>query len=759
MSVFRRIRPRSGRPEAALDFDGFPLGLNSAIQPHQILAKECAELVNFKINRGGQLQTRPATKAHTTTAVGAIKAHTYVNIGGTNRELIVDTDKKLYYNNAGIPTRIGGSLLLASNDVVIFPYKSVAIICDGSYLKFCDGIGATNLKLAYDDGSGARGYQADNLTGANDTTLSVGNGTITRVAYKFTSQAWDAGYTIPPTTVEAYLTKTGSPTGAVTATIRAVTGDAVLATGTISLAEALTGTAEKYTATMTVTTNMSPATDYYMLIEYAGGDGSNYVKVHCTTVSSGGKAYTYAGSYSADATKTPLMGASPGRPPKASFGEVHSQRPFLAGDPDNKGYCWYGNLTYLDFSTTNGGGFLGSVDADANNYEIGAIKSFYGDLYLFGTEAQPYLAKLSGSSPTDWALPALYQRQAATKRTLQSSVNDLWFASSAGVDALSGVTEYGDLRTFSYSDPVADRIRDYFVTSTALAGYNPVDGQYMLVMPTYHRVLCCHTKAPVAIRDGEVRFPWSEYEITKAHLTDGLTFKWTVSGSEKYVEAIAGGDPGITTSPDFLIIDGRVMTKGTVGALLEEEWGFGDNDGLGYDTVYVKVDSPDLHDIRAIMVPVSFASFSGDFYMGFSDGLILKLDPEEYKDAELYQLRYDLKTQYMQSKFASVNLVKQQLNIGSRLGARLTMEVYTDDQVLTPTASYTYIFSVRDDLLLKDLNIPLVDAYFLIDPAAYPAFQDMEVNARSFQIRVTDLLLSGEPVFINGASFKMRMLE
>lgn len=767
MNIFRRLRQRTQRPEASIDFEGFPFGLNSAIQPHQILSKECSELVNFKINRGGQLQTRPTLAAHTTTAIGAITAHGYANIAGTNRELIVDTDKKLYYNNAGTPTRIGGTLTLSANDAFIFPYKGVALICDGSYLKYVDGVGATNLRMAYDDGSGTRGYQANNLTGANDTSLALGNGTITRVAYKFTSQAWDAGYTIPPTTIEAYLTKTGSPTGDISAKIRAVSGDAVLATGTISAAASLTGTAEKYTATMTVTTNFSPSTLYYMTLEYAAGDAGNYVNVHCASVAgAGGLAYTYAGSYSADTAKTPLMGCSPGRPPKCSFGDVHAQRPWLAGDPDNPGYVWYGGLTYLDFSTSNLAGYIGSVDSDANNYAVGGLKSFYGDLYVFGTESQPYLGKLTGSTPSDWALPALYQRQSATKRTLSSAVNDLWFASNTGVDSLSGVQEYGDLRTFSYSDPVEDRIRDYYSSSTAVSGYNPVDGQYMLVMPTYHRVLCCHTKAPTVIRQGEARYPWSEYEFTREHLTDGLTYKWTASASgtnEYYAEAAAGGTPSITSDPDFITIDGVVMDEGTLGSLKDHEYKYGDNDTLGYNTVYIRDDSgdPDTSgaDIRTVMVPTTFASFGGVFYLGGSDGLVYKLNPEGYKDRALFQLRYDLKTQYAQSKFAHVNLIKQQLNVGGKLGARLNLEVYTDDQFFEPTATYAYIFTIRDDLLLKDLAIPLVDAYFMIDPAAYPAFQDMEVNARTFQFRITDLLLSGEPVFINGLSFKLRMLE
>lgn len=477
--------------------------------------------------------------------------------------------------------------------------------------------------------------------------------------------------------------------------------------------------------------------------------------------------YTYNGSsYSNVSGKLGLMGLSPGLPPKCSFGDVHVQRPWLGGDPDNPGYVWFGNLTFLDFSTANGGGYIGAVDDAATSFAVAGLKSFYGDLYIFGAEDQPFLAKLTGSSPTDWALPAQYQKQATTNKTLISSINDLWFASSSGVDALSGVQEYGDLRTFSYSDPVGDRIRKYWSSASSIAGYNPNDGQYLLYMPGYHRVLCCHTKNPVAVRQGEIRYPWSEYEFTRDHLSDAFYFNWIKSSSGKneyYVVSSNGGSPGIVAQPDFVSMDGVLLSEGSAGILEDHEYDYTDNDSLGYDTIYIRDDSgsPGVsgRNIRTIISPTCFCSFGGTFYVGSNAGYIYKLSNESYKDRNLYQIYYDLKTQYVQSKFSTINLTKQQVNIGGITGAALSLKIYTDDQFLIPTATYYYYPPLRDDLLIKDLNMPLIDAWFTIDPTALPLYQDMNVIARTFLFRITDLRLTQEPIFINGLSFMMRILE
>jgi hypothetical protein len=71
------------------------------------------------------------------------------------------------------------------------------------------------------------------------------------------------------------------------------------------------------------------------------------------------------------------------------------------------------------------------------------------------------------------------------------------------------------------------------------------------------------------------------------------TYRWTASGSgtnEYYVELAAGGDPSLTEATS-VYLDGHynLATNGTVGSLAAGEWDWGDNDSLGYSTVYVRL--------------------------------------------------------------------------------------------------------------------------------------------------------------------------
>lgn len=69
------------------------------------------------------------------------------------------------------------------------------------------------------------------------------------------------------------------------------------------------------------------------------------------------------------------------------------------------------------------------------------------------------------------------------------------------------------------------------------------------------------------------------------------TYKWTRSGSgtgEYYLEASAGGTPSLS-EPAKVIENGTAMTVGTMGSLSASYWDWGDNDSLGYNTVYVRL--------------------------------------------------------------------------------------------------------------------------------------------------------------------------
>ncbi|MCP4262829.1 MAG: hypothetical protein GY774_35770 [Planctomycetes bacterium] len=771
ISQLSRLR-RRGKPARRFIFNGFSHGLNTSVPSFQIAKTELADRsINYKINKGGQLESRLPINTYITNATSgsaAVKFLTKAPIGGTEYELIVDSNDVLYYVSGSTPVPIGTT----EGETTLMPFKDIVFVLDGGYIKFLDGVESSNFKIAYDDGTGTSGYQFDSSDGDEDTSIALGNGTNTRVAYKFTSQTWTSGYTIPPTTVTFKLDKTGTPSGSMSIVLRQTSDDASLANATFmsEVSELSVGTVEERSYTFLsgdVTSEMATAADYYLSLEYDAAPSGSTVNVHCTSGSSGGTAYIYTGSWANDATKTPIASLRPGRGPKAAFGRVLNNRPFFAGDPDNPGYAHYGNLSHLDYSTADGGGKVGLVDDSSNNFPIGGMEVFLdGSLYIFGKRNQPALAKLTGSSPSSFALPLLYQRAWTTHKTLLSAINDIWFSSQDGTDSISGVQEFGDLRTFSISDPLEDRFKDYWDTDNAIAGYYPKEGQYWLSFPNYHRILVSHTKIPVqSPRGRHLRYPWIEYELYREELTNSLYFKWTKSGSGKneyYVELLAGGDPSIST-PDHVVMDGAVLTEGTVGSLSDHEYDYGDNDSLGYSTVYFADASGDPDttevDIRTILKPQCFASYDGEFLIGGSDGLVYKIDKDEYKDMGKYQVSPTWRSSYIELSFAEVTILRHQLLVDAKGGGSLTLNLYKNNIESAPATFWDISVPISDTLTLKDMTMDLVDATFLIDPQQTVLWRKRDINVSSFQFEMKDVKIAGFPMFVNGLLVKYRALE
>jgi hypothetical protein len=90
-------------------------------------------------------------------------------------------------------------------------------------------------------------------------------------------------------------------------------------------------------------------------------------------------------------------------------------------------------------------------------------------------------------------------------------------------------------------------------------------------------------------------------KTTRENINGDTTYKWTASGSgtnEYYLEAFAGGTPGITL-PTRLYESGTLLSTAALGSLTAGTWNWGDNDGLGYSTVYVRLTTggPDPDDV------------------------------------------------------------------------------------------------------------------------------------------------------------------
>jgi hypothetical protein len=84
-------------------------------------------------------------------------------------------------------------------------------------------------------------------------------------------------------------------------------------------------------------------------------------------------------------------------------------------------------------------------------------------------------------------------------------------------------------------------------------------------------------------------------------------FTWTASGSgtgEFYLRRVGNIDPGFITTPNTtygVVVNGSNFTySASLGSLAASRWGFGDNDSLGYDTLYVRLSDDADPDSKAV---------------------------------------------------------------------------------------------------------------------------------------------------------------
>ena len=273
------------------------------------------------------------------------------------------------------------------------------------------------------------------------------------------------------------------------------------------------------------------------------------------------------------------------------------------------------------------------------------------------------------------------------------------------------------------------------------------------------------TKLPVPAPDGQLtRYPWCEYEFYRKELTDTDTYKWTASGSgtnEFYVELLAGGDPGFVSQPDFITMDGAVLTEGTVGSLADHQWDYGDNDTLGYSTVYVRDQTGDPDGsgviIREVMVPTALASVGNEWLLGGSDGFIYNLDSTEYKDQTDIQIKPKLLTSYVEMPMSWVAANTVQLLASSTGGGSMNLKFFTNGRQVQQSKSLT--LPVDDGLTVEEALMDVDDAYFLVDPDQDRLFYHVNLNFMSVMLSFADVVISGTPIYLNGALIKYRPLR
>lgn len=494
------------RPQPQLNpiaFWGGNGGLVTAINEKLIALDDFKTLTNLRYENG-LLRTREGlyqlTGAETGLTGGKyFKTIAVVPISGSTTILGVSDDYKLYkLTGAEASMSVNAAIATLSGNCQILPFAGSAVLCDTGYLKYYNG---SSVNIAYDNGTGTRGYMFNHLTDSADSSTPLYTGSILSVGNQETTLAFGAGYTIPYTKIRVWLSKTGSPTGTIVARVWSSAGADWGASTTVLDVSTLSTNAAVFNFDFSLLVNVFSASTPYrygLAFTSTSSDASNHPNVHYDTVASGGYGYTYtvAGGWVADATKNFLIGIKPGLPPKASFGAVADNRLHVV-DPDYTGKLQIsapggeaGGM--LDWCTRTLAGYVNSVDDGANSFPIGAVVAKYGDIWIFGKASQPYLAKLTGSSPTDWIISLTGQEAYTDWKSIKDTIDDLFFASSINCHSITGTEQYGDVRSGGVGTPIKNLFESYWTTA-AFSAYWGITGQFFIYLPTYGTMVC-HTK-------------------------------------------------------------------------------------------------------------------------------------------------------------------------------------------------------------------------------------------------------------------------
>lgn len=182
------------------------------------------------------------------------------------------------------------------------------------------------------------------------------------------------------------------------------------------------------------------------------------------------------------------------------------------------------------------------------------------------------------------------------------SFNNSWYT---GVDdslyrglnpILSGLS--GNLISFAKSPPTAGVVDYLFLTDGSTLRKSDTTGNltnWGITPPVSNPVAATNSDDYTSIRSA--------------------TYIWTVSGSgtnEFYCTLAASTDPSLL-DPTFVREDSVKMTLGVLGSLAVNEYAYGDNDVLGFSTIYVRLaDSADPDSKAAGWVDYTDATFSLD---------------------------------------------------------------------------------------------------------------------------------------------------
>ena len=741
-------------------------GLHSSVSEDEVKLTEASDLVNFNINPDGAIVPRPGIELRIDdTEDDDVVDMVYCEIDGYAVDIFALADGGLQWGS--------GSNMVAVTDgddtdgpAFLLPYNGVCLVLDGGYLKYISyDSTAVNFKLflAYDAGSGSDGKMWSQSLGIDrDEYLTIGNGSEIRGGFKFTCDTLPGDFTLPITSVIFNLRLkgdgfTGTDNVDIDLKIRKVSDDSVVAYANLveaPIADVLNDSS--YTEIEITSFNgdayLESDTDYYVMAEYDNGDSSHNVEIQCSFVTSGGTAYTYIASYANIAYSSPVASIGPGLPPKGSFGVIHNQRPFIAGALETSGNylvgrVYFGNLTHLDWSTSNGGGYVSAVDNSVDGYAVKGLASLQDELYIFGSDEEPYMAKLTGSTPSSYAIPQIRGGVYADQKAIALAMNDIWVANDRTLTNVRGVETYGDIRLSGVSKKVSDRFSDNASDpSDMIVEFYPDYNQVWVAIEGYHRILVLHLSRGYPTPTGDIQYPWSEFEITAINLLDS-GYKWTQSShgtNEYYVTTTADGSLSLTTQMiDTVLLDGDQMTAGSVGSLADHEWDYGDNDTLGFNTIYIRNNSgdPDTSgvDLRIPVIPTSLKYMRSDMRIGTSARRVFSTSLSDYQDNTDQDFRLSYKTPRVQPSLDRTVMDRLRVAVSAKDAVSFEVGLLLNGEEVT--SDFDFAYTLEKTLNEWNTNTDL-DNWTAIE------FHSVQFHFKEFELTGSDVYIKGLQAFI-----------
>jgi len=223
-----------------------------------------------------------------------------------------------------------------------------------------------------------------------------------------------------------------------------------------------------------------------------------------------------------------------------------------------------------------------------------------GDIYVTKTTTN-FVVKCSENNTTDTFAAVVYY--IGDVSNYGGSIYRRWYVSPD-----SSITDHGNASTTGSLAWVAAQI-----SSSPAVIEMPGNKTYQI-------------KQNVTLADNILYHPQPGAIINTDFSIRDSNYQWNLSGSgtgEYYLQASGGGNPNIN-QPATVIEDSSRMTEGSAGSLAVGEWDWGNNDSLGYSTIYVRItgsgdpDSEAADYIEAAYQITINSKFKAELYQTFS---------------------------------------------------------------------------------------------------------------------------------------------